>query len=255
VIDSVKIFLAIVSAALGGCGERLKDNRPDLRVLFVGNSLTASHGLPAMVRDFAASRGTKIEFESVTPGGASLADEWHQGQARERLRAAKWDYVVLQQGPSSRPESQAELKVWARTWAEEARGHGAQPALYMVWPISGQGNGFSLVEKSYRNAALDSNSLFLPAGNAWNLWLESNDASSLYQPDGLHPTRFGTVLAALVIVRRLTGHRADSLAHECVRMAARLADRDDAAILKLIRTADQAVDLEASREPARASRP
>ena len=52
------------------------------------------------------------------------------------------------------------------TWADEARAHGATPALYTVWPEE-YGPALPAVIQSYRDAARASGALLLPAGDAW----------------------------------------------------------------------------------------
>jgi hypothetical protein len=182
-----------------------------LRVLFVGNSLTICNDLPGLVQAMAAAGDRKVRVHAVTVGGASLEDHWQDGRARQALGSAPWDYVVLQQGPSSLPESQANLREWAVRWADLARRHGAAPALYMVWPFQGQENGFALVSQSYRAAAEAGKARILPAGEAWREALSREGAPRLYTGDRLHPTLAGTYLAALVITRELTGVRPGSV--------------------------------------------
>jgi hypothetical protein len=176
-----------------------------LRVLFIGNSLTEGNDLPHLVQAMAAAGGVGMEVTAVTPGGQGLEDQWKGDNARKVLADGRWDFVVLQQGPSSLPESQANLKEWAPKWADLVRKQGAKPALYMVWPFQGQRNGFELVAKSYRTAAQAADARILPAGEAWQEALRRDAKIGLYQSDNLHPTPQGSYLAALVITRGLTG--------------------------------------------------
>src|SRR5690349_6806213 len=101
--------IAVLLAALcsGGSGAAADTT---LRVLFVGNSLTAANDLPALVHALAAvSAGPAIETGTVTLGGYALEDHWTNGEARHALDSGDWDVVVLQQGPSSLPESRTNL--------------------------------------------------------------------------------------------------------------------------------------------------
>ncbi len=176
-----------------------------LRVLFLGNSLTASNDLPALVQAMARQQNIAFEYEAVLRANYAIEDHWNDRMARV-LNARKWDVLVLQQGPSSRPDSRAELLRWSKTWADEARKTGTQTALYMVWPVKNQPDGFALVTRSYREAATGSKARILPAGEAWAAFLAATaNATPLYSPDGLHPTPAGTFLAAMVIARGLTG--------------------------------------------------
>jgi hypothetical protein len=176
-----------------------------VRILFIGNSLTGYNDLPRLVQAMAAAGKVGIQVAAENRGGFSLEDHWQAQSAQKLLTGSRWDYVVFQQGPSSLPESQVNLREWAGRWADLARKHGAKPALYMVWPHRGQKNGFAQVSLSYRNAAKASQSLILPAGEAWQEALQLDPALALYQEDRLHPTAAGSYLAALIITRGLTG--------------------------------------------------
>ncbi len=183
---------------------------PGVRVLFVGNSLTMAHDLPSLVQAMAATGGVKLTYDTCMSGGSNLEDHWNRGRCRRTLSQGKWDFVVLQQGPSTQPDSQAHLREWGKKWAEEARRRGARTAVYMVWPQQGQRNGFELVSQSYRNASIAAGGLLLPAGDAWQSVIQQGGVR-LYQPDGLHPTVEGSYLAALVLTHGLTGVKPSSV--------------------------------------------
>lgn len=174
-----------------------------VHVLFVGNSLTAANDLPGTV---AALAGGRIATGSIAPGGFALEDHWAAGTARSVMASGDWDVVVMQQGPSSLPDSRANLVEWARRWADEARAHGVRPAVLTVWPEAYRASyAFGLVIGSYRAAAAASRSLLLPAGVAWRLALRRSPKLPLYGPDGFHPSPLGTYLTALVVCRGLLG--------------------------------------------------
>jgi hypothetical protein len=175
-----------------------------LRVLFLGNSLTDGNDVPALVQAMAQLQGVALEYKAVAPGGYAIEDHWLDNN-QALLRQQHYDVLVLQQGPSTQPESQAHLRQWAITWADEARRLGTAPALYMVWPTRNQARGFALVSQSYRNAALFAEAAILPAGEAWEDVLEADATIALYSSDGLHATPAGSFLAAMVIARGLVG--------------------------------------------------
>ena len=157
-----------------------------------------------MVVSLGRARGVSIEYGAFTPGGYSLEDHWAD-QGRGLLAAGNWDAVVMQQGPSALPESQVLLRRWAMTWADEARAHGATPALYTVWPEGYRSYALPAVIQSYRDAARASGALLLPAGDAWREAWRRNRKLRLYGDDGFHPSLTGTYLASLVIYAGLTG--------------------------------------------------
>ncbi len=121
------------------------------------------------------------------------------------LETGGYHVLVLQQGPSTLPESQVNLREWTITWAAQARRFGTRPSLYMIWPVRTQANGFALVSQSYRNAALAADTALFPAGEAWQQALRANPSIGLYDSDDLHPTPAGSFLAAMVIARGLAG--------------------------------------------------
>ncbi|HEU6444251.1 MAG TPA: SGNH/GDSL hydrolase family protein [Gaiellaceae bacterium] len=193
---------AAAALALGGASGAGGGPPTSLRVLFVGNSLTATNDLPAGVARIAGRAGRRLEYRTVAPGGFALEDHWSQGEARSALAAGGWDVVVMQQGPSALPESQANLREWATRWAAEARARGATPALLTVWPESYRRGALSAVIGSYRRAATAARAELLPAGGAWQAAWRCEPVA-LYGRDGFHPSVLGTYAAALVVYGRL----------------------------------------------------
>jgi hypothetical protein len=176
-----------------------------LRILFIGNSLTATNDLPAVLEAFARAQGVTIETRTVAFADHSLQDHWGRREARRAIAEGTWDYVVLQQGPSALPESRRLLRDYTTRFAEDIRRAGARPALFMVWPASGRINDLPRVIDSYRAAADDVDGVLLPAGDAWRLMWERDRTARLYGPDGFHPSSLGTYLSALVMFRQFTG--------------------------------------------------
>jgi hypothetical protein len=124
---------------------------------------------------------------------------WNRGETLKALEQEKWDFVVLQQGPSASPEGRALLLRFARRFNLPIRRAGPKPALYMVWPSAAQQQDFSGVSDSYRLAARDIGAALLPAGEAWRIAEKKEPKVKLYSEDGLHPTAEGSYLAGTVI--------------------------------------------------------
>jgi hypothetical protein len=173
-------------------------------VLFIGNSLTEANDLPSMVEALSRGGGHPLFVDSVTLGGVSIEDHWNRG-TQARIESGGWRFVVLQQGPSSLPESRANLREWTKRFDTVVRAQGGTTALYMVWPEAARLSVFQQVSDSYRLAAQDVGGILLPAGDAWRAaWIR--DASlPLYGPDQFHPSAMGSYLAALTIYGGLTG--------------------------------------------------
>jgi len=206
-IRAASALLATVLVAAGcACGGTDGGSVRPLRVLFVGNSLTATNDLPAAVRALAAEAGRRpVETRTVAPGGVSLEEHWRSTGAREALAEGPWDAVVLQQGPSSLPDSRAHLRTWSRRWADEVRAHGARPALFGAWPEAERQAAFPAAIDSHAAAATASDATLLPVAAAWRVAWRRDPGLELYGPDGFHPSELGTQLAALVVYAGLTG--------------------------------------------------
>jgi hypothetical protein len=205
IVRSVVIALLVLAAAPVA-------NASPLRVLFVGNSLTAANDLPATVAALARGAGRPIEFDVRAPGGFALEDHWTTTDVAQAIADGHYDVVVLQQGPTSLPESRVNLLQWGRTFADAIRSAGARPAFFTVWPESWRSYAFDAVIYSYRAAARDNHALLLPAGLAWKNVLRANRGIKLYGPDGFHPSRLGSYLAAVTIAAGITGKPAVGMA-------------------------------------------
>jgi hypothetical protein len=199
------VLCAVAAVLVLGCGSAGAETRR-LHVLFVGNSLTATNDLPGMVAAFARAVGrVQIDGASYAPGGYALEDHWTDGTARALLDRGGWDAVVMQQGPSSLPESGRNLTQWTKVWADEARAHGARPALLTVWPERYRVAFFPAVIAHHREAARAAGAASFPAGVAWRFGLQQSPPLALYGPDQFHPSRLGTYLTAVAVYTGLTG--------------------------------------------------
>jgi hypothetical protein len=141
----------------------------------------------------------------------ALEDHWNEGSAARALRGQRWDYVVMQQGPSSLPENQLHLATWSARFAPliaEAKG---RAVLYQVWPQRSRPQDFSGVKAAYQNAASQVGGLFAPAGEAIRAALTGSPELPVLEGDGFHPTPMGTLLAAYVLYERMSGRQVTGL--------------------------------------------
>lgn len=215
----MRIAVAVLAVASMGCSSAPSGPSTDTpapgagaRVLFVGNSLTQGNGLTGMVRALTRQAGEPISVEEITFAGFSLEDHWNEGTARRTIQRGGWRYVVLQQGPSSLPESRENLLLWAGRFNQEIRRAGARPAFYSVWPDITRSAFFDDVSESYRQAAASTEGLLLPAGEAWRAAWRREPGIALYASDNFHPSVRGTYLAALVICAQVLGRSPVGLA-------------------------------------------
>ena len=206
------LFLALASCSGGNAG---LEPSPVHRVLFIGNSLTYFNDLPGTVAQLASSMSETIVVASVARPNLALIDHLNgESDAVEVIQKGEWDYVVLQQGPSSLDLSRDTLILATRLLDPYIRAAGGRSALLMVWPESSRFEFFDDVRVSYQLAAQEVDGLFLPAGEAWLRAWAVDSQLQLYGPDGYHPSALGTYLAALVVYEGITGHDARLLPAE-----------------------------------------
>ena len=178
----------------------LEDNA---KVLFIGNSLTYANDLPLMLQAIAAQAGKALVVKAITMPGAALEDHFVQHTAHVALANGGYQWVIMQQGPSSVPANQEHLRTWASRFNPLIRAGGARPAMYMVWPDAGRLAYFDDVRDAYSNAALAINGMFIPAGEAWREAWRSDPALALYGPDQFHPSALGSYVAGLSMFAEL----------------------------------------------------
>lgn len=167
------------------------------RVLFIGNAITTDAKIPGRLAELARAMGKDIAVETLAHSALTLEDHWSDGRALEAIRKG-WDFVVLQQGPSSQPGERDELAEYARRFAGEIRKAGARPALLMVWPASDRARDFPATIESYRAAAKASDAILIPAGEAWLRMLLKEPRTRLYS-GATQVAQEGSSLAVLTV--------------------------------------------------------
>ncbi len=179
--------------------------RDGIRILFVGNSLTYTNDIPALVKELGKLDAVSIDYKTIAGGDYGLDDHLTDGNVQKEIKKGKYDFVVVQQGPSALPESQANLMAAVQKYkalCDEAK---TKLAVYMVWPSKGRLFDLDNVIFSYSNAGKKNNAMICAAGLAWKKTWANDPSISLYGPDGFHPDLSGSLLSAMVIYGTLTG--------------------------------------------------
>lgn len=211
----IALLIVGVLATSGACQESAAPapgTPGSLRVLFIGNSLTYTNALPGALAAAALTAGDTIYVEMIARPNYALIDHLTENSGAEAaIRRGGWDFVVLQQGPTTLPINRDSLVLWTRMFDSLIRPTGARTALFMVWPQGASASGFDAVRISFQDAANAVGGVFLPAGLAWQRALQRDATLGLYGPDNFHPAPLGTYLAAITIYEKLTGHDARDL--------------------------------------------
>jgi hypothetical protein len=213
-------YLRLLALAyLSACSLGTEPEVPEgaLKVLFIGNSLTYTNDLPQTVAQLAASAGAQecYCYQIAYPNFA-LEDHYDNREAVRALEEESWDFVVMQQGPSTLASSKDHLILWASILDEYIDENGATPIMYGVWPELGRAEFFPNATDSYRSAANAIGGLFAPAGEAWLMAWEQDSTLPLYGPDEFHPSTMGTYLAAMVVFERIYGRTAQGIQAQAI---------------------------------------
>ncbi|MGZ8516288.1 MAG: hypothetical protein ACXWWD_03015 [Chitinophagaceae bacterium] len=170
-----------------------------LKILFIGNSLTYTNNLPALVQEIGRHDSVNIRFTSLSFPNYSFEDHWNEGQIQKEIEDGKYDFVVAQQGPSAMPDSRVLLIEYSKRISELCKNSKTRFCLYTVWPAKARSFDHDGVIVSYKKAAEQTSAVFAPAGLAWKEAWKINPDLQLYGPDNFHPSTAGSLLAAMTI--------------------------------------------------------
>ncbi len=177
-----------------------------LKMLYVGNSFTARNDLPGMLADLAAAgSGIKVEHELISAGGASLRMHWNKGAARDVIKKAKLDYVVLQEQSTLPIKNAKRFHENVREFAPVVKDSGATLVLYLTWARRNVPETQKALSDGYLEIGKEVGATVVPAGIAWEAFLKKHSEPVLHAEDKSHPTVAGTYLAACCFYATLFG--------------------------------------------------
>ena len=173
------------------------------RALFIGNSYTYFLDIPGIVQAMADSAGgDPIAIETVAGADMALIDHWREGTSRREIAEGGWEWVILQQGPSSVEINRDSLRMLTQMFSAEIAKVGAKTALFSAWPSATRPQDFDRAIESYTLAAGDVDGILLPVAASWKKAWETDADIQMYA-DGLHPSSNGAYLAAATIYSKL----------------------------------------------------
>tara|TARA_R110002073_G_scaffold72537_1_gene177638 strand:+ start:669278 stop:669886 length:609 start_codon:yes stop_codon:yes gene_type:complete len=173
------------------------------KLLFIGNSLTYTNDLPKLVEVNAKEKGIIIETTVVAYPNVGLEDHWYGGSAQLLIKEGNYDYVIIQQGPSSQEYGSKSLLEFGKKFKKLCDKYHARLAYFMVWPSKKNYYTYDDVIKNYTEAATKNNAILCPVGEVWKAHFEKTNDFSYYGKDGFHPSLQGSQAAAEIIVKSL----------------------------------------------------
>ncbi len=175
----------------------------DFNILFIGNSLTYTNEMPEMIKAIGELNDLAIGIKVIARPNYAIIDHWEDGNAQREIRKGIFDFVVMQQGPSSQQEGRDLLIEGGELFKPLCDEFQTKLAFYMVWPSLTYYHTFDGVIESYELAADASEALLCPVGRVWKAHFDDTEDFSYYGPDGFHPSLRGSEIAAQVIYASL----------------------------------------------------
>lgn len=187
------------------CQQEIIDNipKPNNNVLFIGNSLTFTNNLPELAKKNAKLKGVEINIKMIAFPNYAIEDHWNEGQVQKLISSKKYDFAIIQQGPSSQDDGRKMLIEYGKKYSQLCKLNDVQLCYFMVWPSLKNYHIFDGVIKNHEDAASTNNSILLPVGRTWKDYIDSTNNNEYYCPDGFHPSLEGSQVAAEVLLDNL----------------------------------------------------
>lgn len=188
------------------------------KVLFLGNSYIHTNGIPGMLQQLALSMGDTLIYEEYSPGGWTMQQHAGDPSALAKIKAQKWDVVILQEQSLMPAREQSYVEIGVYPFAKKLDSlvtdnyACSESMFYMTWGRkNGEASyctvdtGFCTYDRmqhrlrySYMKMAKDNKATVAPVGAAWKLVRDSAASIELYNADESHPSQAGSYLAACV---------------------------------------------------------
>ncbi|MFC2121789.1 T9SS type A sorting domain-containing protein [Bacteroidota bacterium] len=182
-----------------------------IKVLFIGNSLTYYSSTPYIFEHLAIAQNKEVFVDQITPGGYSLADHCINPGTLAKINSNDWDYIILQGSNYNIafPEHHDLIKHYIV--ALNTQIHNNNPNTKVIFFLDWSMRNVRMYNTDYdystfqwmimegtRQMAYQLNMMIAPIGWAWKtVYLDRPDID-LYHPDGSHPSYYGAYLSASV---------------------------------------------------------
>jgi hypothetical protein len=166
------------------------------RVLFIGNSLSYTNNLPQLLTEVAYAHSIELHTDLIAEANYALMDHWEKGQIQIAIAQGNYDFVIIQQGPSSQNFGKGILIEYGGKIKALCDRYGSKLLYFMVWPALENASTFDAVINNHYEAARINSAMICPVGERWQLAIKNNTSHGLYAPDGFHPSLKGSQFTA-----------------------------------------------------------
>ncbi|WP_198938394.1 SGNH/GDSL hydrolase family protein [Tenacibaculum holothuriorum] len=159
--------------------------------------------MPEILEYIAKQNGVQLKTTSLCFPNYAIIDHLDSGKLQKLLEKQSFDYIIIQQGPSSQPLGKQMLLNDGAKVKKLCDKYNSKLGYYMVWPSVQYYYTFEKVIENHILAAQKNNALLFPVGVIWKDYNTHKDKESLYSYDDFHPSIAGSFLAALTIFHTL----------------------------------------------------
>jgi hypothetical protein len=206
-------------AGLSGNTDDEGPDSDDLKVLFIGNSLTFWWNMPGQLEQLLESGGCPAWVDDASLPATTLDEHLDNLETRWAVDEQDWDVVVLQDSRFELvlPEQRAGILEDFREWRDIIHGSHPQARIvmfldyaldtdYLVDEVTYSRGEFATLLREATIIVADSLGLEIaPVGWAWEQVMVEHSEWDLYDTDDLHPSRLAQYLQACVYYATLRG--------------------------------------------------
>lgn len=181
-----------------------------IKILFIGNSMTYYNGQPHLFWYMANAAGKKVYVDQATIPGAQLYHHIESDFTMNKIRAQKWDYVILQEAIFELAfyDYQTEICAIIQVMKEKILEKNPQTKIIYFLPWSSRSGvqsslrfyPYSDFQKLLRDGAVAvakrMDLIVAPVGWAWYNAFQEKPELILFDRDGSHPAPEGSYLGA-----------------------------------------------------------
>lgn len=181
----------------------------DFRILFIGNSHTASLNMPKTVQKMLNKRQSKQKVFCESRIDRFLSDHLARKTTVELIEQGEWDVIVLQGQKYSTSGKYSYPIDAALELTKLANKHGAKVIMFPEWGQKENIDEAKRVHALHESIVKKSGASIAPIGLVWDAAIEQFPDWDFHAPDGNHCNALGAFLTALVFDQILSNQFPD----------------------------------------------
>ncbi len=176
-----------------------------MKVLFVGNSHTFTHDVPAIVNGLFIENNKEWQYKEMTVSGETLLFHSKREELLNEINLGNYDIIILQERASNF-SSELFYEGFNSLYKYIMDNSKSSILMYMIWSNEAKPEVQKIITNCYVTASRNANVSLAAAGVVWDIIRHKHKDIVLYS-DGNHATEIGAYLAASTIFYSLTNRK------------------------------------------------